>query len=141
MGRKLHKPVFPWDGDSSPRLPCLAVLIQEAVWDSKGIETAFNRSWYAVRDMWRRGLHAEGHCHSSPVFLQVTQLTFLQSTQLQSIRAVGMSNRPLPTFCQSGIWAIRNSEGKIKGEVDGGGFWSKGGNKREEAIELVGREP
>lgn len=67
--------------------------------------------------------------------------SFLQSTQLQSIRAVGMSNRPLPTFCQSGIWAIRNSEGKIKGEVDGGGFWNKGGNKREEAIELVGREP
>ena len=83
--------------------------------------------------VYREG-HVEKRSDTVTLFLSCSSDSadsFLQSTQLQSIRAVGMSNRPLPTFCQSGMWGIRNSEGsegngRTKGEGGDGGFWNKG---------------
>lgn len=88
------------------------------------METTFNRSWCTMRDMGERGatLSVFSNLSSSD-----SADSFLQSIQLQSVRTVGMSNRPLPMFCPSGTWGIRYSEGsegngKIKREGWGQGL-------------------
>lgn len=136
MEQKLHKPVFPWGGDSSPRLLFLVILIQGGVWGSKGIKNHLQQviegheGHVEKRSSYRGTLSLLSYLSSSDSADSFSKPPNFRDSEPRGCQ----SNGPLPTFCQSGMWGMRYPEGsegngKVKGEAGGVGFWTKGGNR------------
>lgn len=136
--------VYGWSGNSvnlsflgwgnSPGLLCLAILYAGhwgivKVW--KQPSTGHDVPWETCRE---EIFMERDTFFFLFVFLQMIQLTAPQFTQLQSIRTVKISNRPLSSFCQvaygTGIFRGKRGQWQDEGRDRDEGFWNKGGEDR-----------